>query len=183
MRWNCNGSLLYRAGCSLFNSSLSYTFLILLSVVMSFPLFWIIMTSVKQQREVFTSFLPRQIDFSNFERVWNAMDLPTHLGNSLYVAGVNVAIVVVTATIAGYAFARFEFPGRDWIFYVFLAAMMIPGQAILIPMFQYLKLLDLLNTHTGLALSMTGGAISFATFLMRAFFKTLPRELGDSGQD
>lgn len=110
----------------------SYTFLILLSVVMSFPLFWIIMTSVKQQREVFTSFLPRQIDFSNFERVWNAMDLPTHLGNSLYVAGVNVAIVVVTATIAGYAFARFEFPGRDWIFYVFLAAMMIPGQAILI---------------------------------------------------
>ena len=160
----------------------SYTFLILLSVVMSFPLFWIIMTSVKQQREVFTSFLPRQIDFSNFERVWNAMDLPTHLGNSLYVAGVNVAIVVVTATIAGYAFARFEFPGRDWIFYVFLAAMMIPGQAILIPMFQYLKLLDLLNTHTGLALSMTGGAISFATFLMRAFFKTLPRELGDSGK-
>ena len=160
----------------------TYAFLILLSIVMAFPLLWMVMTSVKEQREVFTSFLPRQLDFSNYERVWHAMDLPNHLGNSLYVAGLNVAIVLVTATLAGYAFARFEFPGRDWIFYVFLAAMMIPGQAILIPMFQYLKSLDLLNTHVGLALSMTGGAISFATFLMRAFFRTLPFELGDAGK-
>ena len=161
---------------------LTYAFLILLSIVMGFPLFWMIITSVKNQREVFNSFLPQQLDFSNYQRVWYAMNLPNHLGNSLYVSVVNVVIVVITATLAGYAFSRFQFPGREWIFYVFLAAMMIPGQAILIPMFQYLKSLGLLNTHIGLALSMTGGAISFGTFLMRAFFKSLPSELGDAGK-
>jgi ABC-type glycerol-3-phosphate transport system permease component len=165
-----------------FRSTLAYSFLLLLAVVMGFPLFWMIMTSVKRQREVFTSFLPRQIDFSNFDRVWNAMNLPTHLGNSLYVTGLTVLIVVVTATLAGYAFARLEFPHRNLVFYVFISAMMIPGQAILIPMFRFLKDLDLLNTRTGLSLAMTGGGIAFGTFLMRAFFKSLPAELGDAGK-
>jgi ABC-type glycerol-3-phosphate transport system permease component len=165
-----------------FRSTLAYSFLLLLAVVMGFPLFWMIMTSVKRQREVFTSFLPRQIDFSNFDRVWNAMNLPTHLGNSLYVTGLTVLIVVVTATLAGYAFARLEFAHRNLVFYVFISAMMIPGQAILIPMFRFLKDLDLLNTRTGLSLAMTGGGIAFGTFLMRAFFKSLPAELGDAGK-
>jgi ABC-type glycerol-3-phosphate transport system permease component len=161
---------------------ITYIFLIMLSVVMAFPLFWMIVTSLKNQRQVFASFFPQQLDFSNYERVWNAMNLPLHFGNSLYVVGINVAVVVVTATLAGYAFARLDFPKRDLVFYVFISAMMIPGQAILIPMFRYLKDLGLLNTHIGLALSMTGGAIAFATFIMRAFFKSLPGELADAGK-
>ena len=169
-------------GLRYLRNTLTYVFLILLSAVMGFPLFWMIMTSVKKQREVFTSFLPREIDFSNFDRVWNAMNLPNHLGNSLYVTGLTVLIVVVTATLAGYAFARLEFPYRNLLFYAFISAMMIPGQAILIPMFRFLKDISLLNTRTGLALAMTGGAIAFGTFLMRAFFKSLPSELGDAGK-
>ena len=137
---------------------------------------------MKNRREVFNQLLPSQIDLSNFQRVWNEMDLPLHLGNSLFVTGLNVLIVVITATLAGYAFARLVFPRRDTIFYIFILAMMIPGQAILIPMFQYLKNLGLLNTHVGLALSMTGGPIAFAIFLMRAFFRSLPSELGDAGK-
>ena len=162
--------------------TISYAILVLLSVVLGFPLFWMVMTSVKNQREVFNQFLPSKIDFSNFERVWGAMNLPNHLGNSLFVTGLNVAIVVVTATLAGYAFAKLVFPRRDTIFYAFIIAMMIPGQAVLIPMFRYLKDLGLLNTHVGLSLSMTGGAIAFAIFLMRAFFRSLPSELGDAGK-
>lgn len=169
-------------GLRYLRNTLTYVFLILLSAVMGFPLFWMIMTSVKKQREVFTSFLPREIDFSNFDRVWNAMNLPNHLGNSLYVTGLTVLIVVVTVTLAGYAFARLEFPYRNLLFYAFISAMMIPGQAILIPMFRFLKDISLLNTRTGLALAMTGGAIAFGTFLMRAFFKSLPSELGDAGK-
>ena len=166
----------------LIQQGVSYVILILLSVVLGFPLFWMVITSVKNQREVFSQFWPSTIDFSNFERVWGAMNLPNHLGNSLFVTGVNVLIVVVTATLAGCAFARLVFPRRDTIFYAFIVAMMIPGQAVLIPMFQYLKNLSLLNTHVGLSLSMTGGAIAFAIFLMRAFFKSLPSELGDAGK-
>ncbi len=162
--------------------ALTYVILIAISILMAFPLVWMVMTSLKNRRQVFTSFWPKTIDWSNYGRVWDQMDLPVHLQNSLYVTGINVAIVVVTATLAGYAFAKLKFPLRDWIFYIFLAAMMIPGQAILIPMFIFLKRIGLLNTRLGLSLSMTGGAIAFAIFIMRAFFRSLPSELGDAGK-
>lgn len=160
----------------------TYALLLVLTTIMGFPLFWMAATSLKNQREVFSSFWPQRLDFTNYDRVWNAMNLPTHLENSFYVTGLNVLIVVIASTLAGYAFARMKFPKRDLIFYVFLSAMMIPGQAILIPMFQFLKRWGLLNTREGLALSMTGGAIAFAIFLMRAFFRSLPSELGDAGK-
>ena len=165
-----------------FSKTLVYVTLLLIMVVQAFPLVWMILTSVKNQREVFTSFLPQRLDFSNFVRVWKAIDLPTHLLNSLYVTTLTVVIVVIVATLAGYVFARFNFRGKDWLFYIFIAAMMIPGQAILIPMFQFLKALGLLNTLTGLSLSYLGGAVAFSIFLMRAFFVSLPRELGDAAK-
>jgi ABC-type glycerol-3-phosphate transport system permease component len=93
-----------------------------------------------------------------------------------------VAIVVCVATSAGYAFARYHFRGRDILFYIFIGAMMIPGQAILIPMFQFLKGIGLLNTLTGLSLSYLGGATAFSIFLMRAFFLSLPKDLGDAAR-
>jgi ABC-type glycerol-3-phosphate transport system permease component len=135
------------------SKALIYTLLILIALVEAFPLVWMLMTSVKNQREVFGTFLPTSLDFTNFGRVWVTFNLPTHLLNSLYVTTLTVGIVVVVSTLAGYAFARYSFRGRDLLFYVFIGAMMIPGQAILIPMFQFLKSIGLLNTLTGLSLS------------------------------
>jgi len=166
----------------LFSRTLVYVTLIAIAIVQAFPLVWMILTSVKNQREVFSSFLPARLDFSNFVRVWNAIDLPKHLLNSLYVTTLTVVIVVFVATLAGYVFARFRFRGRDLLFYAFIGAMMIPGQAILIPMFQFLKAIGLLNTLTGLSLSYLGGAVAFSIFLMRSFFLSLPKELGDAGR-
>jgi len=108
------------------------------------------------------------------------MNFPLHLANSLYVTGLTVALVVGLATPAAYAFARYRFPGREVVFYAFIGVMMIPPQAILIPMFQFLKSLHMLNSLTGLALSFVGGGTAFAVFLMRTFFLSLPRELGDA---
>lgn len=166
----------------IFLRTLIYVVLLLIMVVQAFPLVWLLLTSVKNQREVFSSFLPETLDFSNFQRVWVAIDLPTHLLNSLYVTGLTVVIVVFVATLAGYAFARYSFRGRDILFYIFIGAMMIPGQAILIPMFQFLKNIGLLNTLTGLSLSFLGGSVAFAIFLMRSFFISLPRELGEAAR-
>jgi ABC-type glycerol-3-phosphate transport system permease component len=165
-----------------FTRTLTYVVLVALVVVEAFPLAWMLLTSVKNQREVFSSFLPATLDFSNFRRVWVAIDLPTHIVNSLYVTTLTVMIVVCVATCAGYAFARYHFRGRDTLFYIFIGAMMIPGQAILIPMFQFLKGIGLLNTLTGLSLSYLGGATAFSIFLMRAFFLSLPKDLGDAAR-
>ena len=164
------------------SQAITYVILILLAIILAFPLVWMLLTSVKNQREVFTSILPSTLDFSNYQRVWTGLDLPRHLANSLYVTVLTVTIVVFVATLAGYVFARYQFRGRDLLFYVFLGAMMIPQQAILIPMFIFLKNISLLNTLTGLSFSFLGGSVAFGIFLMRAFFKSLPGELADAAR-
>jgi len=165
-----------------FTRTLIYAILVMIAVVEAFPLVWMLVTSVKDSHEVFNTLLPTHIKWQNFPRVWVAMNFPVHLVNSLYVTSLTVALVVILATPAAYAFARYRFPGRELVFYVFIGAMMIPPQAILIPMFQFLKTLHLLNSLTGLSLSYVGGGAAFAVFLMRTFFLSLPRELGDSAR-
>ena len=165
-----------------FTRVLMYVILVMIVIVEAFPLVWMILTSVKDSHEVFNTILPSEIKWQNFPRVWFAMNFPVHLGNSLYVTTLSVALIVFLATPAAYAFARYRFPGREIVFYAFIGAMMVPPQAILIPMFQFLKSLHLLNSLTGLALSFVGGGTAFGVFLMRTFFLSLPRELGDSAR-
>ena len=166
----------------IFIRTLIYVILVTIMIAESFPLVWMVVTSVKDSHEVFNTLLPTEIKWQNFQRVWFAMNFPVHLGNSLYVTSLTVVLVVAVATPAAYAFARYRFPGREVVFYAVVGAMMIPPQAILIPMFQFLKSLHMLNTLTGLALSYVGGGIAFAIFLMRTFFLSLPSELGDAGR-
>ncbi len=165
-----------------FTRALIYVILVTIAIIEAFPLVWMLITSVKDSHEVFNTFLPTRIEWENFPRVWFAMNFPVHLANSLYVTGLTVALVVALATPAAYAFARYRFPGRELVFYAVIGAMMIPPQAILIPMFQFLKSLHLLNSLTGLSLSYVGGGVAFAVFLMRTFFLSLPGELGDSAR-
>ena len=162
--------------------SMIYIILIALVLVEAFPLVWMLLTSIKNSREVFGTFLPASLDFSNYGRVWVTFNLPRHLINSAYVTALTVAIIVAVSTMGGYAFARFQFRGRDAIFYACLGAMMIPGQALLIPFFQFLKSIGLLNNLNGLVISYLGGGTAFALFLMRAFFLSLPRDLGEAAR-
>lgn len=165
-----------------FGRAAIYSTLGAIGALQAFPLVWLVVTAFKNPREVFNSFLPSQLDFSNFVRVWSNLNLPRHLINSLYVTSLTVAITLAAATLAGYVFARFRFFGRDALFYIFLAAMMIPSQTILIPMFQFLKQIGLINTLTGLSFSYLGSAVAFSVFLMRSFFVSLPKELGDAAR-
>src|SRR5438552_7293210 len=120
----------YRAR-SIARRAVTYAVLILLALVTIFPLVWMLSTSVKDPQDVFSgSLLPTTIRLSNYQQVWIDVEIPRHFVNSLFVAVMTVAIVVAASTLAGYAFARFEFPARDVVFYIFLASLMIPGQVI-----------------------------------------------------
>lgn len=162
--------------------SASYLVLTGLAVVSGFPLFWLLVTSLKGRQQVFDGFWPKALQFDNYVHVWIGLRLAQAFANSLIVTGLTIGMVAVTATLAGYAFAKLEFPHRDVVFYAFLASMMIPSHAVLIPMFMYLKRIGMLDSLVGLSLSLTGASVSFAVFLMRAFFKTLPDDLGDAGR-
>ena len=159
-----------------------YAILILLVIVTIFPLVWMLLTSLTPLDETFGTLIPSKLVGSAYQRAWTAMNFPQALQNTAQVTAMTVVIVVAVSTLTGYTFARLPFPGREIVFYIFLAAMMIPGAAILVPMFIFLKDINLLNTLPGLSFSYLGGALPFATFLMRAFFKTLPAELGDAGK-
>jgi ABC-type glycerol-3-phosphate transport system permease component len=82
----------------IFTRTLVYVILVAIVIVEAFPLMWMILTSVKESHEVFNTLLPAEIKWQNFSRVWFAMNFPVHLGNSLYVTSLTVALVVAVAT-------------------------------------------------------------------------------------
>lgn len=123
---------------------------------------------------------PDTLTFDNITRVLGQRSFLQWTWNSVVYAVVSVVIILLTAAMAGYAFAKKRFPGRDVIFWSFLATMMVPAQATLIPLFVLIAQMDGVNTYWGLIVPTL--ANSQAVFLMRQFIKGLPDELFDAAR-
>jgi ABC-type glycerol-3-phosphate transport system permease component len=160
-----------------------YVVLTALSVVTAFPFVWMVLTSIRPGNTVFTEgLIPTSVTFEAYVQVWNGVDIPRHFLISFWITAVTVVAVVFLATLAGYSFAHLDFPAKKTIYLVLLSTMLLPGTAVIVPLFLELKQLSLLDTTTGLILVYVGTNLPFAMFLMRAFFETLPRELRDSAR-
>jgi ABC-type glycerol-3-phosphate transport system permease component len=158
--------------------SAGYVTLIVIAAATVFPFLWMVATSLRPSNTVFGGpLVPRSVTGDAYRRAWTQLDYPTHFWNSVYVTTATVVIVLALATLGGYAFAKLEFPGKQFIYVVLLSTLMLPITAIIIPLFLEMRTLNLLNTRQGLILVYVGGALPFAMFLMRAFFETLPDEL------
>lgn len=151
------------------------------------PFLWSISTSVKRQSEVFEdSLIPKDLNFDAYITVFTKIqpNFFTLFANSLFVATVVVIIQTSLAAMAGYAFARLKFPGRDILFYIVLGTMMIPDQLRLVPIYQILVKFGLITdrpiNYAGIFLIKAVSATSI--FLMRQYFLTLPRELEDAAR-
>lgn len=155
-----------------------YTTAAALAIVFLFPLVWASWASVKP-----TPGSGQQVGygFGNFIKLAHyGKGLPTYLLNSTLIAVMTVAGTLVVATLAGYAFARFRFPGRNLLFLAILAILMVPYPTLLIPLYVLLGWLGLQNTLVGLALVLTMFQLPFATFIMRNSFEAVPRELDEA---
>jgi ABC-type glycerol-3-phosphate transport system permease component len=160
-----------------------YVVLTALSVVTAFPFVWMVLTSIRPGNTVFTEgLIPSSVTFEAYVQVWNGVDIPRHFLISFWITAVTVVAVVFLATLAGYSFAHLDFPAKKTIYLVLLSTMLLPGTAVIVPLFLELKQLSLLDTTSGLILVYVGTNLPFAMFLMRAFFETLPRELRDSAR-
>jgi ABC-type glycerol-3-phosphate transport system permease component len=160
-----------------------YVVLTALSVVTAFPFVWMVLTSIRPGNTVFTEgLIPTSVTFEAYVQVWNGVDIPRHFLISFWITAVTVVAVVFLATLAGYSFAHLDFPAKKTIYLVLLSTMLLPGTAVIVPLFLELKQLSLLDTTSGLILVYVGTNLPFAMFLMRAFFETLPRELRDSAR-
>jgi len=162
------------------SSLLSHVFLIATSLVMIAPFLWMISTALKGESEIYMyppRWLPNELHWENFIRAWRTMPFGRFYINSIVVTTIITVNQVFTAALAGYAFARLEFPGRDTIFYMYLATMMVPGQVTMLPLFLLMDRLGWIDTYQGLTVPFLTSV--FATFFLRQFFASIPRELED----
>ncbi|MEF2278733.1 carbohydrate ABC transporter permease [Deinococcus sp. YIM 134068] len=167
-------------------SWLLYAVLFLVCLPFLLPLLWLFVSAFKTTTAIFGSpFEVRLADLTtaNFRGVFQNYPFARQYLNSLYIAALVVPLTVLLAAVAGYAFSRLRFPGRDVVFILSLLAMMVPSELTAVPQFVLFSRLGLTNSHLPVILlqifSATG---AFAVFLMRQHFLTLPRELEDAGR-
>lgn len=142
------------------------------------PLAWMVTTSLRPSNTVFTGgLIPETWTLDAYRAVWSSADLGQHLWNSAWITGATVIGVLLFATLSGYAFARLQFPFKNTIYLLLLSTLMMPGTALILPLYLQLRDLGLLGSQTGLLIMYVSGSTPFAMFLMRAFFETLPDEL------
>ncbi|WP_416054346.1 carbohydrate ABC transporter permease [Fictibacillus sp. KU28468] len=145
--------------------------------LVSIPFIWMILSAFKPEMEVMQippTFLPHEFTLENFTNLFENMNFTVYLRNTIIVVLCSFAGLFLNA-MAGYAFAKYQFKGREKLFYLVLATMMIPGQVTMIPVYLILNQLHLTNTMAGIVLPGLVGA--FSIFLFRQFMSTIPDEL------
>ncbi len=157
------------------NSVLLNILLVLIVVLTIVPFIYMALTSLRHTYALDFSFSLRTMDFKNYVTIFKNYSFFTYLFNSIIVVGGAVIFNIIFSSLAGYSFAKKKFPGKEFIFWIFLATMMIPAQVTLIPMFLIMKKVHLLNTSLALILPLLD---AFGVFLCRQFMSEgLPDEL------
>ena len=157
--------------------------LILGSSLMLLPFLWMVSTSLKLPREIFTfppTWIPSEFAWSNYTKALTAMPFGRFYLNSLAVATTVTLLTILTSALAAFAFARLRFRGRDTLFLIYLATLMIPFTVLLIPNFVLIRQFNWYDSYQALILPPAFSA--FATFLLRQYFRGIPQELDDAAR-
>ena len=160
-------------------SVFSRGFLVLWAILVVLPLLWALLTAFKSDQEIFTSpwGLPAQWRFDNFARAWTEGNIGTYFINSLIVVVCATLLVMLLGAMTAYVIARYTFPGRDVLYYAFVAGMAFPIFLALVPLFFVVRNLGLIGTYPGLILVYVAYALPFTVFFLVGFFRTLPVSL------
>jgi multiple sugar transport system permease protein len=160
-----------------------YLFAAVLVFVCAFPLLWMMSTSIKISQEIFEwppSIVPRTLTFEHFQSLFSRTQFPTHFYNSVFVSFWATVVSVTLGAMAGYGLTRYRFWGRDLIANSILLTYLFPQILIFIPLYIVFRTLNLNNTHVALVISYVSFSLPFATWLLRAFFESIPLELEEA---
>ena len=155
-----------------------YAFLLTMAVIVLFPFYWMIISSLKdlaEYREPIPTFFPRVIHFSNYFNAFTTANLGTLFKNTVYVGIVSTLLSLVITVLSAFAFARLEFKGKNTLFAALLATMMIPGELFTITNYGTVYKLGWLNTYTVLIVPLLVSV--FYIYLLRQNFMQIPNEL------
>ncbi len=155
-----------------------HAILLIGAFTMLLPFIWMVSTSFKPSSEIYVfppRWIPKNPTLKNYVDLFSSINFGRPFLNTVIVASSITFLSVLLSSMAGYAFAKFRFKGRDKLFFLILTTLMVPGQMTMIPVFLLLRYLGLLNTYTGLILP---SAVSvFNIFFMRQFIITIPNDL------
>ncbi len=160
-----------------------YGFATLLLAVCGFPLLWMVLTTLKPDREIITAtptLLTSAPHFEHYVRLFEQTNFPTYFKNSILVAGSATLLSITVATLAGYGITRFKFAGREKIAGMMLFTYMFAPIMIIVPFFILMRQYGLVNSHLGLVLAYTTFSLPFSMWLLRSFFQSIPLELEEA---
>ncbi|CAH8769227.1 carbohydrate ABC transporter permease [Paenibacillus dendritiformis] len=157
-------------------------FLWVMSLSCIFPVIWMIYSSLKTQQEFNLNIisLPTSLNFQNYIDAFRIGKMDTYFVNSVFVTVLTVIFTVVLSFLAAYILARFDFPGRNLVYFMFLAGMLIPIHGLLIPVFVEFKALGLLDQRITLVLPYVAFNLSMGIFLFENFIKSVPLEVEEA---
>lgn len=164
---------------------LIYTLLILGAVVLMLPLAWLVSSSLKQSGRIFVvppQWIPNPTMWSNYAEVWRMIPFGLYVRNTTFVTAFCIVGALASSSIVAFGFARLRFPGRDVLFLVLLATIMIPSQVTLIPTYVLFRIIGWLDSYYPLIVPAFFGGGAFNIFLLRQFFMKLPLELDDAAR-
>src|SRR2546427_11804014 len=157
----------------------TYALLALFVVMVAVPLFWMVATSLKTNKDLYEDFtyLPRRPTLEHFVRVIQREDLLTNIRNSLAVAMTTTAVTVVVSALAAFSIVRYRYPGREWIGRIILFKYLLPSAMLFVPLYVIVTALGLGNTQQGLVLTYLTFTIPFCTWMLMGYFRGMPVEL------
>ena len=170
----------------LFFKVCKYTLLIIGAIIMVGPFIWMISTSMKDVGTIFKippQIIPDHISFKNYFEIFKKFPFLQFTLNSFKITILSTIGLLISSSLAAYAFARMKFKGKELIYFIILSTMMIPPQITMIPMFLIMKTLGLLDSHWAIILpAYFGFGGAFGTFLLRQFFAAVPKDLEDAAK-
>ncbi|GAB4440482.1 MAG: carbohydrate ABC transporter permease [Anaerolineae bacterium] len=155
---------------------------LLLFVVIA-PFYWIFTASIKAPEEIIAqtpTLFPQSFTLTHYDKLLASSDFPQYLVNSVAVAALTMAITVVLSTMAAYSLYRLRFPGRDFLFKIILVTYVFPGILLLIPLYEMMSRLGLIDSLWALVFINVTFAAPFAVWLLQAFFRAIPYELEEA---
>ena len=148
-----------------------------------FPFYWMFVTSIKTNADIYSSpliYWPTQITFQTYEKLFGYFDFLKYMRNSLIVAMLTVVVSIVVSTLAAYAFSRYDFKGRKFLMGLFLSNNMFPTVLLMIPLFTLMRSFGLLYSPAGLVVAYTTFTIPFSVWLIQGFIRDVPFSLEEA---
>ena len=153
-----------------------FVVLLVIGIAMIMPFIWTLSSSFKNNNEIFSY----PINWSNYEEVWSRIPFLTYYVNTIKLSVIVTVGQIITCSLAAYSFSKLHYPGRDKIFLCYLATMMVPWHAIMIPQFIIVKSMGLYDSHWSLIVINLFSA--FGVFLLRQFMLGIPEELSEAAR-